>query len=90
MGSGLQRAYSETLLLSVTKLDEKCSLVLVIWDPKAYKISEKKPQVTEVRGTLGKLWMAQKWNFGQRFLFFFGGPAKSQLAKFSKKCPKTL
>ena len=32
------------LIIAVTMLDAKCSLVLVIWDPNAYKLSEKEPQ----------------------------------------------
>ena len=53
----------------------KGHLVLIENESKGLQIFGKK--ATKVGGTLGKFWMAQKSKFGQRFLLFFGGPAKT-------------
>ena len=78
----------DLLLTRLQRLLGKYRLVLIVNESKGL---QKVPKMVAAKGgTPGELRMAQTLNFGQRILLFLDRPAKSQQAKFSRECPKTL
>ena len=83
MGSGLERDYSKWFFIikgyNISKI--VFTLVLVIWDPKAYnKLTSSLKKNTAVGEASGKLWFAQELENGQSLLLFFVKPAKKNQA----------
>ena len=82
MGSELERAYSKWFFFiikgyNIIKLI--CTLVLVIWDPKAYnKLTTSLIRKRNSDEASGKLRFTQESENGQSLLLFFVKPAKKQ------------